>query len=471
MLRKFGILTLATGLLALLPTLARADNLDKKLNDSAPEIVNYIKDNGYKNVGILRFRAQRGNQPESFSTGPINGNLAERLENLLIIHAGDEKGPTFGVIHDAGVTAQQEKVGSWFSNEAARTKLFGVSSYPLAWGTNKVTADVFLTGKVATTADLKKTTVTLQAFSKASLKPAKVVEFTVATDASLVRDMGYSFALTTKQKSGLVKSRGEDEGELVLEQANKQQPPQQPKPTEGGEEVLIQPKAQPSAFPTDVAGIEMKILSGKDAVKLDQAGTQWSLECPPKGKPITITLTNKSPKQLGVVLKVAGMNTIGQDKKESVLGRKWVIPAGETFTIEGYHVGEKFENLKPFAVLDSEDADRKIEELGEKAQTIEVDVFDAVAVKKPALTISRGLPPQAKGQPAPTFTQLRDEVLKQSNLSRVRSKDGKWVIADDKDTKPGPELKEVDFPKNPACIGSLQLRVMPPKSSGSEEGK
>jgi len=296
------------------------------------------------------------------------------------------------------------------------------------------------------------------------------VEFTVATDASLVRDLGYSFALTAKQKGSLVKSRSaDDEGELVLEQANKQQPPQQPKPKEGtpdGEPVLVQ-KPQPSAFPKDVAGIEVKILSGKDAVEMKQAGTQWGLECPPKGKPISITLTNTTTKQLGVVLKVAGMNTIGQQKLESVQCRKWVIPAGETYTIEGYHVGEKFENLKPFAVHSGAEADAKVTELGEKAETIEVDVFDAVAIatKRP-MTISRGLPPRPKAQPAPTYNQLRDEILRQSNLTRVRSKDGKWVIADDETTVKGTELKEVDFPKNPTNIGSLKLQVMAPKSSG-----
>jgi len=474
MLRKFGILTLATGLLALLPGLARADKLDKKLNETAPEIVNYVKDKGYKNVGVLKFRAQRGNQPAGFSTGPINGNLAERLENLLVIHSGDDKGPMFGVIHDAGQAAQQQKVGSWSTSAAERNNLFE-KTYPLAWGTSKVKADAFLTGKVATTGDLKKTTVTIQAFSKGSPTPVKVAEFTVDTDASMVRDMGYSFALTARQRSSLVKSR-DAEGELVLEQANKQQPQPQPQPqpktedtkTDDPPPVVLKPqKPQVTASPDNLAGIEVKVKSGDDTVEIKQAGSEFQLECPAKGKPIAILLTNKTDKKLGVVLKVAGMSTIGQEKDESVLCRKWVIPAGKTYTVRGFYLAPDYAKYLPFTALDGDAAIKAKADLGDKAQFVQVDVFDNVEGDKEDKLISkasaRGLPRVKDRSARATYPELRNELLKQAGLKKARSKDGESIIvpADEKDAVTTTPPKEDDFAKNPLQLGSLTVRVAP----------
>ena len=156
MLRKIGVLTLAAGLLAGMPGLARADKLDQKLNAQMPEIVKDLAARGYKNVGVLRFRAQKGNRPESFSLGPVNGATAARLEALLVMHVGDSKGPRFGVIRDASAAAAAAKVGAWATDRAEQKKLFDVV-YPLAWGETKVKADAFLTGKLALSEDLKKT--------------------------------------------------------------------------------------------------------------------------------------------------------------------------------------------------------------------------------------------------------------------------------------------------------------------------
>src|SRR4051812_30831772 len=69
---------------------ARADNLDQKLLEHAPKIVEALHAKGYKNVGVLRFRAHLGHKADSFKVGAINGNLVQRLENALIINLGSD---------------------------------------------------------------------------------------------------------------------------------------------------------------------------------------------------------------------------------------------------------------------------------------------------------------------------------------------------------------------------------------------
>jgi hypothetical protein len=491
MLRKFGILTLAAGLLALWPGMARADKLDKKLNETMPDIVKHVQSKGYKNVGILRFSAQKGNRPESYSLGPINGNMASRLENLLVVHGGDDKGPLFGVIHDAGLAAQDQKVGSWSSNASERAKLFGID-YPLAWGKEKVKADAFLTGKVALSPDLKKTTVTIHAFTKAALKPTQVAEFTVDTDASLVRDLGFNFALTEKQKTSLVRSRNpaEAQDELVLAQANQQnkqqqqnklpedkkpdqKPDQKPedkkpedkKPDQKPDQKVEQPKQpqQLQASPDNISGIALQIKSGTDAVEVkadSAADSKYQIECPAKGKPIVMSLTNKSDKQMAVVLKVAGMNTIFQEKDESVRCRKWVIPAGKTFDIKGFYQ-EKEAKHQPFAVLEGEDAQKAIADLGDKALFIQVDVFEDKEGTQPDMTITRGLSKARDRAGRADYSTLRTELLKQSGLKRTMVKGRSVIVPDTGEGVANPGLKEVDFAKNPLQVGSLTIRVAP----------
>jgi len=235
-----------------------------------------------------------------------------------------------------------------------------------------------------------------------------------------------------------------------------------------------QPKQQGSASPDNVAGIALQVKSGSEALEIREASvgdTKYQMECPAKGKPIVMTLTNKSDKKLGVVLKVAGKNTIMQQGDESILCRKWVIPAGKTFEIKGFYTTEK--NHLPFTALDGEAAKKAIEQLGDKAQFIQVDVFDDVEGSKPEMTITRGLPQVKDRSARKTYNQLREELLKQSRLKRTRSRDGESVIApaSDDELKENPELKVVDFAPNPLQLGSLTVRITPREAKPQQGGQ
>src|SRR5262245_37277207 len=72
------------------PAPARADGIDYKLPSQAIKVMNYLQEHDYHNVGVLRFRFQKGNQ-ELFNVGPMNNNLATRLENALVSRLSDDK--------------------------------------------------------------------------------------------------------------------------------------------------------------------------------------------------------------------------------------------------------------------------------------------------------------------------------------------------------------------------------------------
>src|SRR5688500_2126563 len=69
----------------------RADSMDRELQVQAKKLVTYLKENGYHNVGVLRFRTQLpGQQRSSFAGGALNVNMAERLETALVLSIAPE---------------------------------------------------------------------------------------------------------------------------------------------------------------------------------------------------------------------------------------------------------------------------------------------------------------------------------------------------------------------------------------------
>lgn len=331
-----GLTVLALG--ALLPGVARADRLDLQLNKEMPRVVEYLRGKGYRNVGVLRFRVQKGMRVSRFDNAPLNGDLATRIENLLVIHSGPDEKKALGVIHDAGGVAARRKVGSWYSVTAQRRKLFR-GSYPLAWKGKPISPDVFLTGLVRTTPDLKRTTVRLECFDRKNPTQMKqVAQFTLKTDRNLVRDLGYSFALSPVQRKGLVAKRAADQvDENTIEAVNDQGGENSQKPNQKPQNQKLQ------VSPANIAGVKVQMMVDDKAREISKSPTQgagpgWQVESPKPGQKIYFALTNTTDKRLGVVLKLNGVSTVDQQKDPSDGCRKWVIPPGKTFKIRGFYM-------------------------------------------------------------------------------------------------------------------------------------
>jgi len=467
---------------ALSPSLARADKIDLKLSEEMPRVAKYVKDHGYKNVGVLRFRAQKASEKHaSFEMGEINGNLADRLENALVMAAGQAKNaeaPSFGVIHDAGAVAVKGKVGSWYNHPEERKKLFGLS-YPLAWGKDSVKADAFLTGKLSLSDDLAHTTVRVECFDAKNDKIAEVLRFSVPTDRHIVRDCNLPYTLTKAQHQTLTRSvrsaktrdqqqkAQQQTDQVVLQQAQQQQ--KQPS----------KPQAQPGsqdgpAVPQQAGGIKLKITASDAEVALrpnsSQVGT-FEMDCPAKESVIVFHLEDTSDKELGVVLKVAGMNTIGQQKETAENCRKWLIPAGKTYDVKGFYVGEDFKSLKKFAAKTKEEAKATNQQLDDSIDLVEMYVFESVKPTQPTetgppMTISdrgvntRGIRGDREVKSRSSYQTLKNGLLREGRFKKTRGRDGaEVIIADDTEVMvTPPDVKE--FP-NPVEVKNLKIRIRP----------
>ena len=79
-----------------------SETLDRQLLRQAPKVIRYLREHGYKSVGVLKFRVRKAGHPSSYRTGPINDNIVGRLENALV--AAESTNAPVGIIRDAGGT-------------------------------------------------------------------------------------------------------------------------------------------------------------------------------------------------------------------------------------------------------------------------------------------------------------------------------------------------------------------------------
>lgn len=309
-------------------TFGRADNLDAALMTHAKEIRDYLRTHHFQNVGVLKFRVQKGEARPSWQVGPLNANLASRLENALILVTDESKPP--GIIHDADKVARARRLPS-YASDAGMEKLFQ-QQFPLASGNQAVKADAFLTGLVQIGANLKQAAVTVQAFAPHASRLETVVKFTVPVDRELLNDLGESFALSTQSVKSR-KTRALDI-EAAEDAANRDQSPGEPsvQPAEKLLEFEIRYDGQPqtlSSSPTE--------------------GGKWTVAEPQEGQRVTVFLRTVANERIGVVLMINGKNSLYEEEAEPAACKKWILDPGDVIEVKGFQVDEN--NTKPFRVL------------------------------------------------------------------------------------------------------------------------
>jgi hypothetical protein len=460
-----------------MPSLVQADQLDLRLHESMPRVIEQLQKK-YKNVGILRFRVQDKNKDPQFDP-PLCGRLAERVETLLIVHNDPDEAKALGIIHQASMAAARKGIGAWFTQKDERRKLFA-ERYPLAWGNTLVAADAFVTGKVVLSKDRKKTTVTLECFDKDD--PTKMYELsatTIDTDRFILRDLGYSFALSKQSKTALAGgSTLQDEDRHFVEIVERTQ----------SAETRPEEKSQPG----NIGGIAVQVLVNDKPISIRPGSTRgdgiaWQLDCPPAKSEVMIRLRNTTDRTLGVVLRLNGINTIHEQNADPEEAAKWVIPARRSYLIKGFYPargGSKKEkesngaSVKPFTVLVAEDARKIAIELGDKAGLIEIDVFEEGPPKKEVLLISpKGLPPSKEKEARSSYLGLRSALIKSSKLKTttvvVKNDAGvvtkKSIIVPDTDAiDAGQDLETTEF-RHPRLVSRLSIKVMPTEKLSEDD--
>lgn len=449
------------------------DRLDGQLHQRMEKVVADLKAK-YKNVGVLRFRVQEGDGPESFDA-PLSGRMVEKVQTVLILHNGADEKPALGIAHDANATAASGKVAGWYTDAAERKKLFDLK-YLRAWDEDgadaHVSLDAFVTGKVTVSKDRKQTTVALEAFDRADpMKLQSLGSFALDTDRFILRDLGYSFVATRghKLRQPGAKATTADEDKYIIEDVNERHPVKA--------ETASPPARLGDVSPDSVGGVKLELLVNDRPATIRESATagdaiKWQVECPRPGAKVQMRLTNTAGRKLGAVLRVNGVSTNREQREEPENAKLWILPAGAAARLPGFitDLSVKPPLYKPFRIVVGDEEKRLAAEVGEKKGLIEVDVFEEGPVDREpdGLISSKGLPPSKEKQARSSYLTLRTALLTSNKLkttTEVVKADGlvskKGMLAPDKDAIDlDMKVRFEDFPR-PRLVARLTVKVIP----------
>jgi hypothetical protein len=385
------------------PIAAGDDTLDRALLKQSPRVIGYLKEHGSKNVGVLKFRVKKGDAAASDHVGPLNLNLAGRLEIALVL-ANDLKEP-LGIIRNADAIAATLP-GANHLTKPGRQALFR-GRYPLAWGDAQVKPDAFLTGVAVISPDQKQMTVGIMAFGKDGEKIDNVAQFTASTDAPTLAEAGESFLIRGAFDAG----QAEEVREKVVASVVK---------------VRASPATTPLRDPSAPVALEIRY-DGKP-VPLEIRNGQAEVREPIADQKVTFVLrkVDKTPDKYGMVLLVNGVNTLYKEQTAPLHAGKWVLgPDQREALISGYQTGAN--SAEEFRVLSSAESTTNAVHYGPAVGTITLVVFreKKAAAAPPPLddegedlaALSRGvLPPE----PPKTLAALKFRLREGAGLGTSR---------------------------------------------------
>jgi hypothetical protein len=444
LIRKFllpaAALALVLGAWAGSPSSARADNLDEELLKQAREVLNDLNKQGYRNVGVLKFRVRKGNREPSFQAGLLSANLATRLENALALASDGSDSKPIGITRGASqVAAAKDRKASYLS-AAGRASLFQ-NTYPLAWGQQRVAVDAFLTGLVEVSADLRQTKVTLQVFDQKNPAHLRdILHFTVPTDRSMLADLGESFVLPRRA----FQKRGPEQDQDASDDAHQRD--------EAG--------LGPDGVKADEGLVELEVyydnVKAEVTPDLHHPGEKGVPE-PKAGQAVHFLLRNKSPERLAVVLRVNGVNTVHKEENREV-GQftKWVLEPNKDYAVRGFYLPDGL-TVERYKVLSDEES-QEAGELSPAAKgLIELDVFREGGLQFARRKVSlRGLSQREwEQQPPQSLAELK------AGIRRAAGQAGKagLIVPGERGQE---SVKETEF-QSPIHAYSMTIRYYPRK--------
>lgn len=328
--------------------------IDKRLQEQAPEILKQLREKGIHNVGVLKFRIKKGNDPVSDRVGTLNMFLADRLEVALILANSSDPAKQIGVIKSASTVAAKI-TGASHVTAAGRQKLFE-ADYPLSWGDATVRPDAFLTGVAQISTDLKQITVGILIFDKSGAGLTKLVApFDAPVTPGLLGEAGESYTLRGAFDSA--------KPQLIQE-----------KVTEVSAKVKSNEATHPVADPAKPVALEIQY-DGRPIPIEFRDGKAFIPE-PMEGQRVVLILkrTEHARGRLGVVLKVNGENTLSRQKLRDLDCRKWILdPGAAPMTLLGFQMDQNV--AEEFRVLSAAESAATEMNYGADVGTISMTVF------------------------------------------------------------------------------------------------
>jgi hypothetical protein len=332
------------------------ESLERGLLREAPRLIKYFQQHGYKNVGVLKFLVAREGQKFTDNVGAFNELAARRLEMALIL-ANDPVAP-IGIIDNASDTAQKIAGASHLS-KAGRLKLLS-ARYPLAWGKESVAPDAFVTGTIEISKDLRKLTLTLLCFDSQTNMLGQVPppgrDLQVANAAGRLAEMNESYLLRGAFDDGKIDADAKNQEKAYHEAAN-----------------VYQQKEKHPLQRADLP-VTLEVLYDGRAPAYQYRGGRAYIPEARAGQRIEFGLRRDASKErYGVVIKVNGENTLGQQRLPDAACQMWVLEPGRgNYLIRGFHNGDK---LRKFHVA-SQAQSRELEmNYGRDIGTITMTVF------------------------------------------------------------------------------------------------
>jgi hypothetical protein len=392
-------LLLIAAALVVAPTVGRADHdaLDAAFLKAAPEILSTLKAAKAENVGVLKFRVQKGDGPVSDSVGELNMGLADRLEAaLLLALLEDDK---FGILGRPSLTVLQEKnQAAGLQDDESRAAYFE-GKYPLSWGNRKdqtkrgwVTPSAFIVGTAKLNKALTEVTVALQSFGPDGKPKDLGKPITVAASRRTLVEAGFSYALTKANapalfdgaRGGKAKSEGVSQFKPVDEEASIKDLVVRNDP--------VRPEAAktPTLLSLEECPVKLKIIYNDEEVP----AVAGQVREPKEGDKVRFVLENTDPDPkavYAVVLKVNGKNTIFSEDAEASYCLKWILEHGQKLEVKGFQVDN--ENYAPFVVKSDKESKAEADVYGDLAGTVRMVVYRGEQVTEdPSILEKKNVP-------------------------------------------------------------------------------
>lgn len=351
-----------------------ADDLEKQLLKQGPRVMDALKERGYQNVGVLKFRIKKGNEASVDQVGSLNMRLTKKLELALVV-ANDTRDP-IGLIANASQIASEIEGASHLSEEG-REKLFS-QEYPLAWGDEKVVPDAFVTGVALISSDLRTMAVGILGFDSTSEALFPIVKFQVALDLEDLLDSGESFTVRGVFDDGSLSMSQEERKDKATEEALTTS--LEVKQETANESSPAKSKIHPLA--SSDAAVLLEIRYDNEVQEIEFRDGAAFVPEPQQGQKVFLIVRRKSSdKRLGLVLKVNGENTLGRQTVADSQAKSWVLePDRKEWGFQGYY-DTSANTMEPFKVLSQVESKAKEIDYGEFAGSISISLFPEQKVK------------------------------------------------------------------------------------------
>jgi hypothetical protein len=281
---------------------------------------------------------------------------------------------------------------------------------------------------------MKKTTVVIQEYTPGKEQPRALATITVPTGRLLLSDMNRDFYLGKRELNAAVPYDLADLAAVQSFRSGGDKPPPDPK----------DPKAKPPSDENFDSLLEFNVLY--DGKPVERTADN-RLPTPKEGQKVTFTM--KAAERLGVVLRVNGVNTLGEEDEEREPDQysMWILEPGKKYTIRGYYSmeqpkgkggkGETF--IKPFRVLSESESVLAPLANESKRGKIELIVFrEASGDALPDASLRPASLRTVSGR-GKTLQDIRDHIQRVASASLSRG------LVTPGDALAGPAIRTVTF--------------------------